>query len=216
MPAIISAHAADVAHELLRLEAVAFNVEKPFTWASGLKSPIYCDNRLVLTDLEARATILAAFVGFIRSQYPTVEVIGGVATGGIPMGAWVAHVLNLPFIYVRSEAKAHGLGKQVEGGFRKGDRVVLIEDLISTGGSSMKAVNGIRNEGLELLGLVSIMTYRFQKADALFAENQVEQSSLCDLDTILTVAKEEGTISPERADSIRAFRDNPEAWQVGK
>lgn len=201
-----------VAKDLLRLEAVKLSVAEPFTWASGIKSPVYCDNRKVNSDVAARNNVVNAFVDMIKNKFPQVEMIAGVATGGIPAGALVADRLNLPFVYVRQAPKEHGLMKQVEGGFKVGDKVVVIEDLISTGGSSMKAVWGLKNEGLEVLGLISIMTYNFKKATDLFDQENLSQYSLCDLDVVLKVASEEGRISDNDKELILQFREAPDKW----
>jgi orotate phosphoribosyltransferase len=204
---VLSPSKEQVAACLLKLGAVKLNTRETFTWASGIQSPVYCDNRVINSDVSARNTVLEAFLEFVREEFPGVDVIAGVATGGIPMGALIADRLQLPFVYVRQEPKAHGLKQQVEGSFRPGERVVVIEDLISTGGSSMKAIQGIRNAGLELLGLVSIMNYGFKKAEDLFAREGVTVFSLCNIDTIVDVALEEHRITQEEADTVLQFRD---------
>ena len=203
----ISASAGVVAKHLLRLGSVQLSVDKPFTWASGIKSPIYCDNRKINSDVEARNAVVNAFVELIRSEFSDAEVIAGVATGGISFGALIADRLNLPFIYVRQAPKDHGLMKQVEGGFEAGQKTVVIEDLISTGSSSMKAVQGLRDENIKVLGLISIMTYGFKKAKKLFDDEQVDQWSLCNLDTMVDVELAEGNISAEDKTAILKFRD---------
>jgi len=203
----ISASAGVVAKHLLRLGSVQLSVDKPFTWASGIKSPIYCDNRKINSDVDARNTVVNAFVELIKTEFADAEVIAGVATGGISFGALIADRLNLPFIYVRQAPKDHGLMKQVEGGFEAGQKTVVIEDLISTGSSSMKAVQGLRDENIKVLGLISIMTYGFKKATKLFDDEKVDQWSLCNLDTMVDVALAQGKISAEDKTAILKFRD---------
>jgi orotate phosphoribosyltransferase len=203
----ISSSAKIIAKNLLQLEAVQLNTENPFTWASGIKSPIYCDNRKINSDIEVRNIVANAFVKLITDNFPNVAIIAGVATGGIPMGMLIADRMKLPFIYVRQVAKEHGLMKQVEGSYKPGSKVVLIEDLISTGGSSLKAVQGLRNENLELLSLISIMTYGFQSARQLFESEHINQWSLCDLDAIIEVSHEMGSISDADRDLIVKFKN---------
>lgn len=208
----ISSKAKEVANLLLDISSVQLNVSSPFTWVSKIQSPIYCDNRKIVSDIEARRKIRDIFCEHINSQFENIDIIAGVATGGIPLGMLVADKLNLPFIYVREARKEHGLKKQVEGDYKSGDRIVLIEDHISTGGSSIRAINGIKEEGLVLLGLVSIMTYGFTTAIENFEKDDIEFSSLCDLDTIVEVAQSRTLISEADADSIFRFRDNPGQW----
>ena len=198
--------AKQVAKTLLKLEAVKINVENQFTWTSGIKSPIYCNNRIVNSDIDARKQMVDSFVEIIKENFPDVQIIAGIATGGMPLGVLIADKMRLPFIYVRSEKKGHGLMKQVEGSFKSGDKIVLIEDHISTGGSSLKAIDGIREEKLELLGLVSLMTYGFNKAQELFDSNNVKNISLCDLNQILDVAWEENMISKEQKEIVLDFK----------
>ena len=197
-----------IARDLLALGAVQFNVSNPFTWASGIKSPVYCDTRRVNSDVKIRRNVLEAFLEIMMEQFKNAELIAGVATGGMPMGALIADRLNLPFVYVRQAAKEHGLKKQVEGAYTPGSNVVLIEDLISTGGSSYKAAEALRSEKLELLGLISIMTYGFKKANDLFRDNKVNHYSLCDLDTLIDVASATGNIDPAGKEVILKFRDS--------
>ena len=208
----ISPHAKDIARNLFEIGAVKLNASHPFTWASGIKSPIYCDNRKINSFVSVRRKVAEAFLELIRSEFPEVEMIAGVATGGIPMGVMVADQMDLPFIYVRQNPKEHGLMRQVEGHFEKGSKVVLIEDLVSTGGSSIKAAKGLREEGLELLGLISIMTYSFNRASELFDAEGVNDFSICDLDAIVEVASTEGKISLAEKEMILGFRENPQGW----
>jgi orotate phosphoribosyltransferase len=203
-----------VARELISISAVQLNVEKPFTWVSGIKSPVYCDNRRINSFVDARNVVADAFVKLIKNHFSNVEVIAGVATGGIPMGILVAERLNLPFIYVRQAPKDHGLMKQVEGHYKKGSKVVLIEDHVSTGGSSLNAVKGLLDEDLEVLALISIMTYNFKTTKGFFAYHQVNHVSISDLDTILEEAVNIGTLNATEAQRIIEFRDNPDSWSV--
>ncbi len=201
-----------VAQDLLKLEAVQFNVKEPFTWVSGIKSPVYCDNRVVISDVEVRKKVLTSFINIINEQFRDVQIIAGVATGGIPMGVLIADRMNLPFVYVRQAPKEHGLKRQVEGSYTSGNNIVVIEDHISTGSSSFKAIHGLRNEGLNVLGLVSIMTYGFKASVDLFNSEMVRHYSLCDLDTMLVVALENKLINSKEKESILAFRDSPDNW----
>lgn len=208
----VSQYSKDVAHDLLKIGAVELNVSSPFTWVSGIKSPVYCDNRKIYSHIEVRNRVVDAFCELIKSSFKDVEIIAGIATGGIPIGTLIADRLKLPFIYVRQTRKEHGLMRQVEGAYKKGEKVVLIEDHISTGGSSMRAIQGLREEGLEILALVSIMTYRFQKARDVFEKESINHISICDLDIILETAVEIGNISTSDKNSILEFRDSPSDW----
>lgn len=211
-PKQISSSSKEIAKNLLDIGAIQINVKTPFTWVSGIKSPIYCDNRKINSNVEVRKNAVNAFISIIEKHFHEVKIIAGVATGGIPLGVLIADRMNLPFIYVRQEQKKYGLMKQVEGDCKVGDKVVLIEDLISTGSSSLKAVRGLRNAELNLLGLISIMTYNFDKAIDLFKKENVNHFSLCDLDTILEVALDRGSINSIDRDSILSFRSSPETW----
>jgi len=208
----VSADAKEVARELLKIGSISFNFDSPYTWVSGIKSPVYCDNRKINSNVQVRKIVVDAFQKLVEEKFPDVEVIAGVATGGIPCGILLADRMNLPFIYVRQTPKEHGLKQQVEGSFNAGEKVVLIEDLISTGGSSMKAVDGLREADLNLLGLVSIMTYGFDTAEKLFSEASVNNMSLCDLDTIVDVASGQGALTSHDKDSLLYFRSDPRGW----
>lgn len=208
----VSDKAKEVAGILLSLGSVQLNVGQPYTWVSGIKSPIYCDNRRVNSDVKARNALVDIFKGVINRDFPEVEIIAGVATGGMPLGILIADRMGLPFVYVRQEPKEHGLKRQVEGEYSKGDKVVLIEDLVSTGKSSLKAIEGIWNAELELLGLISIMTYGFPASVDLFARNHVNFMSLCDLDAVLEVAFDQGILTQEEKASILKFRAAPAQW----
>lgn len=201
-----------VAEFLLQIEAIKLNPENPFTWASGLRSPIYCDNRKTLSYPRVRAFIRDAFAATIRESFANAEVIAGVATGGIAIGAIVAEALNLPFIYVRSEAKKHGLGNQVEGVLIPNQRVVVIEDLISTGSSSLKAVDALREAEADIVGMVAIFTYGFDKATKRFSENNCIVKTLSNYDALLQQAAISGYISQTQQETLSNWKSNPEAW----
>jgi orotate phosphoribosyltransferase len=201
-----------LAEMLFDIGVFQINMQNPFVWTSGIRSPLYCDNRKINSNVAVRDAVVCAFVDYIAANYKDVEMVAGVATGGIPIGVLVADRLKLPFIYVRSEAKKHGLMKQVEGAFEPGAKVVLIEDHISTGGSSMKAVKGIQNEGLQLLGLISNMTYGFDKAYKLFQEEGIQVHSICNLDLMIQTAKRTGRIKEEDVAKVLKFKENPEQW----
>ena len=201
-----------VAEFLLQIEAIKLNPENPFTWASGLRSPIYCDNRKTLSYPQVRAFIRDAFAATIRESFANAEVIAGVATGGIAIGALVAEALNLPFIYVRSEAKKHGLGNQVEGVLIPNQRVVVIEDLISTGSSSLKAVDALREAEADIIGMVAIFTYGFDKATERFSENNCIVKTLSNYDALLQQAAISGYISQTQQETLSNWKSNPEAW----
>ena len=203
-----------IAHDLLSIGAVFLRPDDPFTWASGIKSPIYCDNRLTLTAPEARTHVEEGLAELIRTHYPDVEVLMGTSTAGIAHAAIVGHIMGLPMGYVRSGAKDHGRNNQIEGKLEKGQKVVVIEDLISTAGSCIEVVNALRDAGAEVLGIVSIFTYGMKKGLDRLKEANVENTSLTNLDVIAKVAVEEGYIKPEDEARLLKFRDNPsdESW----
>jgi orotate phosphoribosyltransferase len=201
-----------IASELLKIEAIKLNPKNPFSWSSGWKSPIYCDNRMTLSYPELRTFIKNAFKEEILSRYPEVESIAGVATAGIPQGALVADALELPFIYVRSKAKGHGMTNLIEGEVRTGQKVVVIEDLISTGGSSIKAALALREAGLEVLGLGAIFTYGFPHASANFAAKNLDFFTLSDYSAMLTPAVEMGYVNEDDLQSLSEWREKPEEW----
>ena len=203
-----------IAKELLSIGAVFLRPEDPFTWASGIKSPIYCDNRLILTAPEVRTKVENALADIIRENYPEVEVLMGTSTAGIAHAAITGHLMNLPMGYVRSGAKDHGRGNQIEGKLEKGQKVVVVEDLISTGGSVIEVVNVLREAGAEVLGIVSIFTYGMKRGVERIAAANTVNYSLSNLDSLVEVAAEEGYIAAEWKDRILAFRDNPsdESW----
>lgn len=204
----------DVAKGLLSIKAVFFRPDEPFTWASGIKSPVYCDNRLTLTAPEVRTLIENSIADVIKEEYPEADVIMGTATAGIAHAAIAAHVLGLPMGYVRSGAKDHGRGNQIEGQLNKGDKVVIVEDLISTGGSVIDAATALRNAGAEVLGIVSIFTYGMQKGLDRLAQENLKNISLTNFDVISEVAVDESYIRPEDRERLIAFRNNPsdEGW----
>ena len=205
--------AGKVAAMLLQIEAIKLNTEKPFTWSSGWKSPIYCDNRLSLSYPEIRAAIQNGLVEVIRENYFSVEAIAGVATAGIPQGVLVAEALNLPFLYVRSKPKDHGMETLIEGKLSKGQKVVVVEDLISTGGSSLKVVEALRKEGAQVLGMVSIFNYGFDHAARNFYDADVSLISLSDFSHMLKYALDQKYITEEQLISLKAWRIDPAGWK---
>lgn len=202
-----------VAEFLLQIKAVKLNPKDPFTWASGIKSPIYCDNRVTLSYPQIRTFIRQAFAEAILESFGKPDVIAGVATGGIAQGALVAEELGLPFIYVRSSAKGHGMGNLIEGYFEKGQRVVVIEDLISTGGSSLKAVEALRDAGLEVKGLLAIFSYGFDVATQNFNEAHCPYITLSNYDILLQKAVSDNVLSEADLSSLQAWRTNPKEWK---
>ncbi|MBQ6151475.1 MAG: orotate phosphoribosyltransferase [Mogibacterium sp.] len=206
-----------IAEDLLSIRAVFLRPEEPFTWASGIKSPIYCDNRLTLTAPEVRTDVEEALAFTIREKFPEVEVLMGTATAGIAHAAITAHLMGLPMGYVRSGAKDHGRGNQIEGRLEPGQKVVVVEDLISTGGSCIDTVNVLREAGAEVLGVISIMTYGMKKGIDRMAAADIEWVSLTNFDEVIAAAAENGYISEGDISRLKAFRDNPsdESW-IGK
>jgi len=205
--------AGKVAAMLLQIEAIKLNADKPFTWSSGWKSPIYCDNRLSLSYPEIRTAIKEGLVKAIQENFPAVEAIAGVATAGIPQGALVAEAMNLPFLYVRAKPKDHGMENLIEGRLEKGHKVVVIEDLISTGGSSLKVVEAIRKEGGEVLGMASIFNYGFDVATKNFYDADVSLVSLSDFGHLLKYALEQKYITDVQLASLKAWRGDPANWK---
>ena len=197
---------------LLQIKAVKLNDESPFTWASGRKSPIYCDNRITLSYPEIRTFIRQRVVDTILEQFGDVDVIAGVATGGIAQGALVAQELGKPFVYVRSEEKKHGLTNQIEGEIKSGQSVVVIEDLVSTGKSSLIAVNALREKGCNVKGMVAIFTYNLDVAKKNFEDADVVLRTLTNYDRLVEVAKEEEYIKDSAMESLAKWRENPEKW----
>jgi len=215
MELLDSATAENVAKKLLEIKAIKLQPEQPFTWASGWKSPIYCDNRLSLSYPQVRTLIKEKLVQLTRERFPDTEAIAGVATAGIPQGALLADALELPFLYVRSKAKGHGMGNMIEGKVTPGQKVLVIEDLVSTGGSSLKAVKDLREAGFDVLGMAAIFTYGFEKARENFENAGVKLVCLSDYDSLLPKAIEENYVSPSFMASLSAWRKNPEQWGRG-
>ncbi|MER0123865.1 orotate phosphoribosyltransferase [Streptococcus sp. ZJ93] len=203
----------EIAAHLLDIKAVYLQPEEPFTWASGIKSPIYTDNRITLSYPDTRSLIEAGFVEKIKETFPEVEVIAGTATAGIPHGAIVADRMNLPFAYIRSKPKDHGAGNQVEGRIVKGQKMVVIEDLISTGGSVLDAVAAAEREGADVLGVVAIFTYELPKADANFEQAGVKLVTLSNYTELIKVAKVQGYINADGLTLLKKFKENQETWQ---
>ena len=206
-----------IAKDLLKIKAVFFRPEEPFTWASGIKSPVYCDNRLTLTAPEVRSDVENALAETIRREYPEAEVLMGTSTAGIAHAAITGHILGLPMGYVRSGSKDHGRQNQIEGRLEPGQKVVVVEDLISTGGSVIEVVNALREAGAQVLGIASIFTYGMKKGLERLAAANVRNVSLTDFDAIAQVAAEERYIQPQDISRLLAFRDNPsdESWIGG-
>ena len=206
-----------IAKDLLKIQAVFLSPDKPFTWASGIKSPVYCDNRLTLTAPEVRTDVENGLKALIEENYPDAEVLMGTSTAGIAHAAITAHLMGLPMGYVRSGNKDHGRQNRIEGKLEKGQKVVVVEDLISTGGSVIDVVDALREAGAEVLGIVSIFTYGMQRGLDRLAAAEVKNISLTNLDVLSEVAADEGYIKPEDVSRLIAFRNNPsdESWIGG-
>ena len=202
-----------VAELLLETEAVFLRPDEPFTWASGIKSPVYCDNRLTLTAPKARNVIEQAIADTVKTEYPEAEILMGTSTAGIAHAAIAAHILGLPMGYVRGSAKDHGRGNRIEGRLMPGQKTVVIEDLISTGGSALDTVEALRQAGAEVLGIVSIFTYQFEEAARRMSEAGVKNISLCDLDALMQAAEAKGYITAEQRKMVEAFRESPKDWR---
>ncbi|GAF01658.1 orotate phosphoribosyltransferase [Saccharicrinis fermentans] len=201
-----------IAKQLLQIKAIKLQPANPFTWASGWNSPIYCDNRKTLSYPEVRDYIKSGFVALVNELYPQVDVIAGVATGAIAQGALVADALDKPFVYVRSSPKGHGMENLIEGDISAGKNVVVIEDLISTGGSSLKAVDALRKEGCQVLGMAAIFTYGFQAAVDNFVEKEVTLHTLSDYQTLIEVAVQSGYVSSDDVKTLSNWRNDPAHW----
>jgi orotate phosphoribosyltransferase len=202
-----------VAEFLLQIKAIKLQPDQPFTWASGWKSPIYCDNRKTLSYPQIRTYIRQQYVNMINDQFAKPDVIAGVATGGIAQGALVAQDMGLPFVYVRSEAKKHGLTNMVEGVVEEGQSVVVIEDLISTGGSSIKAIEALREQGCKVKGMVAIFTYGFDEAVENLKKANCPTTALCDYNTLIEVALKHKYISENDVESLKEWRESPSTWK---
>ncbi|MBE9912727.1 orotate phosphoribosyltransferase [Paenibacillus donghaensis] len=203
-----------IAAYLLQIEAVALRPKQPFTWTSGIKSPIYCDNRLTMSYPEVREYIAESFAAIIREQYPDTEVIAGTATAGIPHAAWVAQKMNLPMAYIRDKAKGHGKENQIEGIIKPGQKAIVIEDLISTGGSSIKAALAVNEAGAEAQAVLSIFNYQLNKAVQAFADAGIPFQSLSNYEALMDVALEQGKIQPEDIQALKAWREDPSSFGV--
>jgi orotate phosphoribosyltransferase len=202
-----------VAEMLLKIQAIKLSTEKPFTWSSGWKSPIYCDNRLSLSYPEIRQSIKEGLVAAVKANFPAAEAIAGVATAGIAQGALVADALNLPFLYVRPKPKDHGMQNLIEGKITSGQKVVVVEDLVSTGGSSLKSVQALRESGFHVLGMISIFSYGFDVAAKNFEDADVPLVSLSDYSKLLSFALENKYISEQESISLKAWRVDPANWK---
>lgn len=201
-----------IAKQLLQIKAIKLQPANPFTWASGWNSPIYCDNRKTLSYPEVRDYMKSQFVALVNELYPDVEVIAGVATGAIAQGALVADEMGKPFVYVRSSPKGHGMENLIEGDVSPGKKVVVIEDLISTGGSSLKAVDALRKSGCEVVGMLAIFSYGFQTAVDNFVTNKIELSTLSNYQTLIEVAAETGYVSSDDIKTLSSWRNDPANW----
>jgi len=203
-----------VAEKLLEIQAIKLNLEKPFTWASGWKSPIYCDNRKTLSFPHVREFIKSEMCNLIFEEFPDAELLAGVATAGIAWGAMAADQLKLPFIYVRSKPKEHGMGNQIEGFYEEGKQVVVIEDLISTGKSSLAVTLALRAAGLQIAGLVSIFNYGFDEAARAFSAEGIKTSSLTDYSTLIGLAVEKGAVNKTQYETLVKWREDPANWKA--
>jgi orotate phosphoribosyltransferase len=201
-----------VAEKLLQINAVKLNLQNPFTWASGWKSPIYCDNRKILSYPHVRDFIKSEMTNTVFTEFPDAEVIAGVGTAGIPHGVLVADLLTLPFVYVRSKPKEHGMGNQIEGVLEPGKKVVVIEDLISTGMSSMQAVEALQQAGAEIIGICSVFNYGFDVAKDLFASKQIKMISLSNYDALVSLALEKNIIDKADESLLKEWRVSPSSW----
>lgn len=205
--------ASQIAKKLLEIKAIKLSPKDPFTWASGWKSPIYCDNRLSLSFPEVRKFIQEKLTSVVRTHFLNIEAVAGVATAGIPQGVLIADKLDVPFIYVRSRAKGHGMENMIEGKITPGQKVVVVEDLVSTGGSSLKAVKDLRAAGFEVLGMVAIFTYGFEISDINFKKENVKLYCLSDYSSLLPQALEQGYVSEEDMNTLADWRKGPDVWQ---
>ena len=206
--------AKEIARDLLKIKAVYLKPEEPFTWASGIKSPIYTDNRVTLAYPETRTLIEDGFVEKIRAEFPDVEVIAGTATAGIPHGAIIADKMNLPFAYIRSKPKDYGAGNQIEGRVAPGQKMVVIEDLISTGGSVLDAIAAAKREGADVIGAAAIFTYELPKADKNFNEAGVKLVTLSNYTELIHLAEQEGYINAEGLALLKRFKEDQENWHL--
>ena len=204
----------DIAKALLDIKAVTLSPLQPYTWASGLKSPIYCDNRITMSYPKIRRMIAQGFVDLIKEQFADVDYIVGTATAGIPQACFVAELLELPMAYVRPEPKGHGRSKQIEGFIPQGAKVVVIEDLISTGGSSIKAIKALEEEGIEVLGLLAIFTYELEKANVNIQDADINLKTLSNYSSLIEIAKENNTINEDEMALLQSWRKDPESFGI--
>lgn len=204
----------NIANALLDVKAVTLSPVEPYTWASGLKSPIYCDNRLTIAYPEVRSMIAKAFAKTIKENHPEATYIVGTATAGIPQACWVADELNLPMAYVRPEPKAHGRSQQIEGFIPEGAKVILIEDLISTGGSSIKAVKALEKEGIEVLAVYAVFTYELDKATKNFSDDNINLVCLSNYSTLIECAKERSIVDESELELLKSWREDPESYGI--
>lgn len=211
-----NAYKEKLAEYLLQIKAIQLNTQNPFTWTSGLKSPVYCDNRKLLSYPEVRNFVKDGLISLVNEYFPQTECIAGVATAGIPHGAIIADALGLPFIYVRSKPKEHGLTNTIEGDLKHGQRVLVVEDTISTGGSSLKAVEDLRAAGAEVSGMIAIYKYGFESAKQKFEDAGIVLKTLTNYDFLIRVAVQGGYISKEELETLNAWRQNPSEWLTVK
>lgn len=207
-------NAKEIAKHLLDIKAVSLSPTAPFTWASGLKSPIYCDNRVTMSYPVVRRQIAQGLAQLIQDTYGEIDVVAGTATAGIPHAAWVAEILDLPMIYIRSSAKKHGKGNQIEGVLHEEQRVVVIEDLISTGGSVLEATDAVENAGGKVLGVAAIFTYELAQATKQFSDKNMAFTTLTQYSTLIEVARENGVISENELKLLMQWRENPQEWNA--
>lgn len=207
-----NAYKEKLAEQLLQIKAIQLNTQQPFTWASGLKSPVYCDNRKLLSYPDVRDFVKDGLINLLKEYFPETECIAGVATAGIPHGAIIADALGLPFIYVRSKPKEHGLTNTIEGELKHGQRVLVVEDTISTGGSSLKAVEDLRGAGAEVSGMIAIYKYGFDDAKQRFEDEGVILKTLTNYDFLVRVAEQGGYISKDELETLHLWRSNPKEW----
>lgn len=210
---IMRSEPAQLAAYLLQIKAIQLNVHNPFTWASGWKSPVYCDNRILLSYPEVRNFVKEALINLIKTHFPEANCIAGVATAGIPHGAMVADALGLPFVYVRSQAKSHGMKNMIEGRLPEHSKVVVVEDVVSTGKSSLKAVDDLREGGATIIGMAAIYSYGFDTAKNAFNDKDVQLVTIGNYETLLPVAVEAGYISEDALSTLQEWRKNPAIWQ---
>ncbi|MGY3778800.1 orotate phosphoribosyltransferase [Isobaculum melis] len=202
-----------IAEALLEIEAVSLSPNAPYTWASGIKSPIYCDNRITMSYPAVRKEIAAGLAQLIKEKFPTAEVIAGTATAGIPHAAWIADLLDLPMVYIRGKAKDHGKGNQIEGRIHQGQKMVVVEDLISTGGSVIEAADAAKKEGADVLGAVAIFTYELPKGIENFEQHHLAFETLTNYSTLIEVALENQTIDAAEVALLKEWKKDPAAWQ---